>query len=501
MTTTTLAPVDTLQEFVRCKLDFVYFVRNYVHVQHPEHGTIPFDLWPWQAALGRRFATEHLLVILKARQIGISELAEAYAYWLVRFHQSKKALIISKNEDAAGELMNRATFAHDHLPDWLQPGPNAIDGCTVGKLNTSFLELVHVDQQGAHHPSSIQSMPATKSAGRSKSASLVILDEWAFQQWGKEIWTGIKPTVEHGQLIGISTANGLGNMFHQTWVKAVAGKNGFTPIFLSWRRHPERDDAWYEREAQANEPWQLHQEYPSDPTEAFIQSGRPVFDFRYLQEHGKRVAAAPPPVSIDTGLTIWELPQDGHRYLIGADVAEGGVDGDLDAAVVVDRESWAQVAELHGHWPFEVYAARLQTLSEQYHQAQLAVERNNHGHAVLLALKGYRHLYHTLDELKYGAERQKKPGWETTSKTKPLLIGDLTKGLREGTYLPRSQVFLDEALIYAYQDNGSMGAPNSYHDDLVMAHGIVAHLLARTPNTGSLLDQLTERQKARDLRA
>ena len=259
MTTSAQPNLDIALEYCLCASDPLYFIDTYVQIQHPEYGTIPFKLWGWQAALLDRFQFDKRLILLKARQIGASELAASYALWLVRFHPSKKALIISKNEDAATELLNRATFAHDHLPSWLMAGSESFDGCVLNKSNMSYLEFYHKDGKGQSHPSSIQSSPATKSAGRSKSVSLAILDEWAFQQFDKEIWTGIKPTAEHGSIIGISTANGLGNMFHKTWVNAVAGKNGFTPIFLSWRRHPDRDDAWYERESKDNEPWQLHQ--------------------------------------------------------------------------------------------------------------------------------------------------------------------------------------------------------------------------------------------------
>jgi hypothetical protein len=492
-----LPQTDIEREYWKCSVDPCYFIDTYVMIQHPERGTISFKLWDWQMALLDRFQDQKRIIILKARQIGASELAASYALWMTRFHPSKKALIISKNEDAATELMTRATFAHDHLPPWLQAGRESFDGCTINKSNMSYLEFALYDEKQQPHPSSIQSLPATKSAGRSKSASLVILDEWAFQQFDKEIWTGIKPTVEHGSLIGISTANGLGNMFHKTWANAVAGKNEFTPIFLSWRRHPERNDEWYSREAKDNEPWQLHQEYPSEPTEAFIQSGRPVFDSTYLAKHGQRVASQDLPLEQADGLTIWERPQEGHTYVIGADVAEGTVTGDYDAACVIDRETWHQVAELHGHWPFDIYAQKLDRIGRYYNNALLAIERNNHGHAVLLALTSgiahveddkkpniYQNLYHTSDPLHLGQVPQVKPGWETTSRSKPLAIDSLAKALREETYQVRSQSMLDEALIYSYQDNGSMSAPSGMNDDLVISHAIAIHL-ATQPDAAS----------------
>jgi len=498
MPTATISdPVDQMAEFYACAADPAYFIHQYVRIQHPEQGAIPFHLWGWQEDLLARFQVDRRIVLLKARQIGASELAASYALWLTRFHPSKKVLIISKNDDAATELMTRAAFAHDHLPPFLQGGAGSFDGCVVSKANMSYLEFALRDaRDGQTYPSSIQSLPATSSAGRSKSASLVILDEWAHQMFDAEIWTGIKPTIEHGALIGISTAHGLGNMFHKTWVNAVAAKNNFTPIFLSWRRHPDRDDAWYAHESSDNEPWQLHQEYPSDPTEAFIQSGRPVFDASYLATHGARIAAALPAIEQADGLTIWEQPDPTRHYLIAVDVAEGTAQGDLDAACVYDRATWEQVAELHGRWPLEVYAAKLDALGRRYGNALLAVERNNHGHAVLLKLRdlAYPTLYHTHDELVPGAPPQPKPGWETTSKTKPLAIGDLAAGLRTQRLIPRSQALLDEALVYAYQDNGSMSAPPSYHDDLVISHAIAAHLLALPDPGVRALGMLTQWQ-------
>ncbi len=78
------------------------------------------------------------------------------------------------------------------------------------------------------HPSKIQSLPATKGTGRGKPASLVIMDEWAHQPWQQEIWTAIKPTIATGgKIIGLSTANGLGDVFHQTCMGAQANENGF----------------------------------------------------------------------------------------------------------------------------------------------------------------------------------------------------------------------------------------------------------------------------------
>lgn len=524
MLTTPLAhpvpiPATPRREYLKCLADPVYFIARFCKVRHPLRGTIPFDLWPWQRDLVRRYQTTRQLIALKSRQIGVSEVTIAYALWLARFRPSKTILIISKGQKEADDLLTRLMFMYTHLPPWLQASPDAPDHARLGKANTSQIQIDHLDAAGRAHPSVIHSLPATRDTGRGYPASLVIMDEWAFQQWDANIWGGVKPTIDSGgQLIGISTANGLGNTFHSIWTGAVAGENSFTPIFLSWRRHPERDDTWYARQARDYQPWLLHQEYPGHPTEAFIQSGRPVFDATYLTAAAARSTTFPPPLRQSDGITIWAEPipeqrdpqtnavtARAHRYLIAADVAEGLADGDYDAAAVVDRDTGMQVAEIHGHWPFAEFAAKLDALGRYYHTATLAVERNNHGHSVLLALQSglagqtedgqlrpYPALYHYQDPIvTAGAPPQSRPGWATTAQTKPLAIDHLAQGLREEAYLPRSQAFYDEALVYAYDDKGKMSAPPGYHDDLVMAHAIAAYLLLRPDPIAAQLDEMT----------
>jgi hypothetical protein len=156
----------------------------------------------------------------------------------------------------------------------------------------------------------------------------------------------------------------------------------------------------------------------------------------------------------------------------------------------VDRQRGVEVAELHGRWPMEEYAARLDKMGHWFNQAELAIERNNHGHTVLLALRtGLAHarwagteepyptLYSHTDPLKPGSPLL---GWETNTRTKAMMLDALATLLREDTYHPRSALFLDEAGLYAYHDNGSTGAPAGYYDDLVVARAIVAYLLTHT---------------------
>ena len=291
------------------------------------------------------------------------------------------------------------------------------------------------------------------------------------------------------------TPNGVGNVFHQTWVAAERDDNGFKPLFLSWRVHPERDDVWHTAQARSMETWQLAQEHPTSAIEAFVQSGRPVFDALYLKRHEARIHDIAPSDlsnSMVDGLTIWQAPLAGHRYLISADVAEGLAGGDFDAAVVIDATATpgdsmsalagnvvlCQVAALRGKWAPDIFARKLADLGQRYGWPLLAVERNNHGHACLLQLRELRYprLYHAADALRDGANEEPRPGWLTTRVTKPLIIDTLAAALREDTYTPLDPIFLAEALVYGYRANGAMGAPSGFHDDVVMAHAIAVYI-------------------------
>ena len=287
------------------------------------------------------------------------------------------------------------------------------------------------------------------------------------------------------------------------WVAAERGDNGFAPIFLSWRVHPERDDSWYAAQVRSMEAWQLAQEHPAGAIEAFVQSGRPVFGADYLKHHEARLQQPTPAALVSAtladGMTIWAAQQAGHRYVMAADVAEGLADGDFDAAVVIDTTGMRtstdttttaarspantsgaliQVAALRGRWAPDIFAAKLMALGQRYGYPLLAVERNNHGHACLLRLRdlAYPRLYHAADALRDTGGEDQRPGWLTTRATKPLIIDNLAAALREQTYLPLDSVLLAEALVYSYHANGAMGAPAGFHDDVVIAHAIAVYI-------------------------
>jgi hypothetical protein len=221
-------------------------------------GTMPFHLWPSQRDLLGKIATERLLLILKARQLGASWLVCAYALWLCLYHPGKVVLLFSKGQDEANELLRRVSVMYARLPDAIRAALPPLTKENTGELAWG-------------NGSRVKSMPATQSAGRTFTASLVVMDEAAFMTYATALYTALKPTIDAGgQLIILSTANGRGNLFYDLVQRAVKGAGRFAFAFLSWQARPDRTSAWYAAtEADAVDSAHMKQEYPASPDEAF----------------------------------------------------------------------------------------------------------------------------------------------------------------------------------------------------------------------------------------
>lgn len=209
------------------------------------------------------------------------------------------------------------------------------------------------------------------------------------------------------------------------------------------------------------------QEYAENDVDCFVASGRPVFE---LEDIAARLAGVLAPVTVrHNGCEHeWCAAEAGKRYIIGADPAEGRADGSFSAAQVIDAETGLQCLEMAVRWPVERFAEYLAALGRRYNDALLAVERNNHGHAVLYALR-YRHEYKRL--YRHGPG-ELDAGWPTNSSTKPQAVGALSAMLGDAPGALQSRRLLEEMRNFSYDAGGEMRATEGMHDDLVMAMGI-----------------------------
>jgi hypothetical protein len=253
----------------RSRRDAEYFIEEYVYIEDRDsidNIATKFSLWDGQKRTLQKFFINKLIQILKARQLGLTWLALAYACWSLVFKSGFSVIALSKTEDDAKELTRRLIFILDHLPAWMVPKYEALTESV-----TIFYE--------SKEPSTFQSFPASKNSGRSFTANLIILDEWAFQQWAREIWKSAYPTINRptgGQVIGLSTIE-RGTLFEEIWLDK---DNGFEKIFLPWNTDPRRNQEWYESTKRAMKD-AVMSEYPATEEEAFAIPGGAFFsEFR-----------------------------------------------------------------------------------------------------------------------------------------------------------------------------------------------------------------------------
>lgn len=200
---------------------------------------------------------------------------------------------------------------------------------------------------------------------------------------------------------------------------------------------------------------------------------------------------------------VWEHPKKGYDwgYVIGADTAEGLEQGDYDAAVCYFRGSTTPkcVASFRGRIPIHEYAEELSKFGTYFGGALVSVERNNHGHGVLQQLiKTYQRLYHKEIFTKGFAEITDRLGWDTTSMSKPIIVGTLGKAIAQDGFECLDDRFWKETLTFV-EDDGKMEAQGKSrgekcYDDMVMATAIClyTHLQMPLPSRFRLEEEMDD---------
>lgn len=249
-----------------------------------------FKLWPEQEKALETFINHNRVIVLKARQLGLTWLALAYAVNMIVFNSGKSVATISQTEDDSKELVRRVQFILRHLPKWLIVHKNDPDEEKQKNVTGIWWEgstltatIHHPDAE----PSTFKGFTSSPGAARSFTANLIILDEWAFHPMATKIWTAAYPTINRptgGQVIGISTGE-MGTLFEEIWNNADweyagakgAAKNNFKGIFLPWNADPRRNREWYEQ-TKEDLPNTYRAEYPATPAEAFTVGEGAMFD-------------------------------------------------------------------------------------------------------------------------------------------------------------------------------------------------------------------------------
>lgn len=275
---------------------------------------LKWDLWPGVRAFpGQRevllaFELFKLIWVMKARQLGLSESAAFYAFFVAITEPRSEIIVISKKLSDAEYFLKRrvlqkiqGAYALEQAPG--QPFPWPTYHSDTGKItfaNGSWIEAVSSDNEEV----------------RSRSPRLIVFDEIRSYRKNdaEELWSAILPAIEsdpRAQAIGISTAK-FGTWFNEM-TKNIMAKvvTGIKFLFLPDDTHPQRTPAW---RADARKKWSNQilflREHPMKPEHCFISREGAVWPQFEPHAGGKHVN----PVKIDFRYTFVVAYDHGRQH-------------------------------------------------------------------------------------------------------------------------------------------------------------------------------------------
>lgn len=449
------------------------------------------------------------IITLKSRQLGISTLSEAIMFLWAFIHPGINGAVVSHTDGQAQSLFEKTKLYWEKWPhnvlfdvkyntrrqlSWKQTDSNfrVITAKNIDALRGSTISTLHASEIG-------------------------------FWDDAETLWGGLEPSIpnRHGTFVCLeSTANGVGNWFHEEWQRAELGESAFSPVFFPWYRHPatrifgtalESIDLDSEEKElmrlmrgygistedaiaslafrrveirKKGDDW-FHQEYCSTAEEAFLTSGNPIFppiavkdcsDIKrgaqgrlYRTGRGDVVFEQDP-----TGpFTIYRPPHidpNPNRYFVGGDPAETHT-GDPACMQVINRYTLEQVAVYHGHPTPGQFGDEMMLLGDFYGHAMLCPEVEGGGTVAIdrIIRGGYGNVWSWKkpDRTTTGSTTW---GWLTSYQTKRWAVGTVKTLLIDRSLLIHDSRTYHELLNFVEHPNGELGnAGRSGHDDTVMA--------------------------------
>lgn len=462
--------------------------------------------------------TDISLIILKGRQQGFTTVVTALQLAYSITHKNFQGFTLSDDSDNSEAIFqNKAKFPYSQIPDALKPTEkfNNKRQLLFEKINSSWA----VDT-------------ATKNVGRSRTVNFFHGSECAFWKDGISPIQGALGEAFTKNCIKIyeSTANGYNdyqkmwdsgvhiNCFYEWWktreyrvsfrneemmqdfLHTIDTKKGWIWDRLRWLRNEKKLDAeqlfWYWNKYEKYLDKDLiKQEYPCTPHEAFLLSGKNVFDTEVILNRLERL---PKPLKVGyfiydyDGLRItnirWVNDKFGYiklyqmpntpemtEYCIGGDTAGDG--RDFFTGHVLDARTGRQVAHLKHQFDADQYTRQMYCLGKYYKDALIGIEANFDSFPIReLQRLGYPKQYTREAQDTYTGKTEKRYGFKTTSLTRPTIISKLVEIVREHCDTINDRETLEELLTIVRNEKGRIEAPEGGHDDdmmgLAIAHEI-----------------------------
>jgi len=489
------SPTRQRQEIIKCSDSFAYFCHKYIKILHPMRGLIPFVLFKYQKKTIRDYESHRFNIISKFRQGGLTTVTLLWGLWRCMFQLDQQIMLISKTDREATDIGMMADRACEHFPTWLKPKKD-------GKWNDHLKMFTDTGSALKFY---------SPEAARGKSVTFLIVDEAAFITDMDKHWKAMWPILSTGgSCTLVSTVNGLGNWYEQTYHDAQTGLNKFHIIDLDYWEHPDYNkELWVaDQKAQLGEKG-----FRQEVLREFQGSGDTYFATRVLTSLGEQTRNNYPSrklfphwantlgriSQLETednrgALWIWKEPVEGHEYLLSADCAEGqGENNDNSVFQIIDMQTLEQVGELYSNTilPHE-FSQVIKEISIYYYNAIVVVENMGPGGAVLSALQ-HTHFYDNLyfENLK---SANAKAGIKMGVHNRTLFLEALQNKLSNGTVLINSSRFVTELNTFEYNKGSKKAmARKGHHDDAIMSMGIglyVRDTLMRDLPVGSEISRI-----------
>lgn len=458
------------------------------------------------------------IVILKARQLGFSTIAESILFKETTTKFNVNTGIITHQDEATKNLFNMSKLMYECLPQEMKPAKKA----------SNAQELIFDNDKGTGLKSKIRCMTAgSQGVGRSYTYDNLHVSELAF-------WPGNKKTTMTGLLQAVpnlpstiiiieSTANGF-EYFKEIWDGAVAGENDFIPLFVGWNElkdyqmpytgfeltseeiQLQRDynlsleqltwRRWCIRNNCSNDIEQFKQEYPITPEEAFISTGACYFNKEIIMGRINKIKNIKPLrkgyfsysingnkisdiefIDDDKGyIDIYEEPKEGHPYVLGGDTAGDG--SDYFTGLVIDNSNSKQIVKLrHNKIDEDEYSRQIYCLGTYYNNALVGLE-NNYSTYPTKKLKEYDYPKMYIREVEDNITEviQDKYGFLTTKATRPIILAMLKEIFRDNISYINDLDVLYEGLVFIKNEKGRPEAEQGKHDDLIMGLAITYYI-------------------------
>ena len=426
-------------------------------------------------------------IILKARQMGVSTNELIRQLDFVLFGTNKTACILAHEQDAIEKLFRIPRRAYEYMDQAYKPELYKGGGSKYEMFFPKNNSRIYCDLES-----------------RGDTIHWLHISEMAFVKERDRVMATIESVPMNGIITVETTPNGM-NHFYEDWMNE---HSNYDRLFYPWFLHDEYkikehdiqpkdltedeksllknglskhkvhisvDQIAYRRYKQRELKEMFKQEYPEDDATCFLTSGNCPFNLAIIKS---MYDSAKKPIEEINGIKIYERQKSGEIYVIGGDPAEG-VNGDASAAHVFKVSNREQVATFRSkHLKPSEFADKLVEMANMYSKGWpgclMGVERNNHGHAVLLKLDEileYSNIYRTRKENKKTEIEEVKLGWPTDRITRPLMLDTFIEGVESGSIILNDRETLGECLTLINND-GKVEAAEGKHDDLVISAAI-----------------------------